>query len=942
MPADPKRVQTLFLAAREISSLVERGALLDRECCGDPELLRRVQALLKADDDPRSFLDKPAVSDAQGAETVGPPAIGLSERLGSRIGPYRLLQQIGEGGFGVVYMAEQDKPVHRRVALKVIKPGMDSAQVIARFEAERQALAMMDHQNIAKVFDAGATESGRPFFVMELVHGVPITKYCDDNHLTIRERLELLVPVCKAIQHAHQKGIIHRDLKPSNVLVCLYDGQAVAKVIDFGVAKAVEQRLTERTMFTQFGQIIGTFEYMSPEQAEMSQLGVDTRSDIYSLGVMLYELLTGSTPLQRQRLCAAGINEMLKMIKEEDPPRPSTRLSGSKEVLQIAAARRTDPVRLGKLLRGELDWVVMKCLEKDRTRRYDTANGLARDIERYLHDEPVEAGPPGSAYRLRKLARRHRTALSVTGLIAVLLVLAAAMSAWQAVRARHAEREALAERDRAEAGFRMARDAVDRFFTQVGESPKLKAQGMEKFRKDLLQNAKEFYERFTREQLDFLPAKRVLHFSKKESNEGFTREQLDAAELRDDLGLAHLRLARIHQALGDFAAAQTSSEKAVEILEELALAHADVLEYQRDLAASHFELGAVNADTGRLEKAEAAYEQALVIQQMLVADHPESADYQRALATTDDGLGSVRIRAGQFEKAQGSLEQGLAIWRQLVGTNPRVTEDRNGLASVQLTLGKAYGQKGQSEKAEAMLREAATTYQALVADCPDVPEYRNSLGSTYRALGVHYFNNTRQLEKADAAHQQELHIYEKLAREHPDVWEYSYRLGRCHHNLAMDALLAGRLDAALSNGDKAIELLEHVVDSGHVQVRPDLFDAWLCRANLLAGRGEHARAAEEASAVARRDGLGNANYYNIACVFALSSRAAEKDGKLGPEERTRLKAQYADRAMEFLRRAVSRGFQSAPALKSDPDFALLRSREDFQKLVQELDHKSSK
>jgi eukaryotic-like serine/threonine-protein kinase len=338
------------------------------------------------------------------------------EGVGTRIGPYKLLQQIGEGGFGVVYMAEQDKPVHRRVAVKIIKPGMDSAQVIARFEAERQALALMDHLNIAKLLDARATDGGRPFFVMELVHGVPLTKYCDDGHLTVHESIALFVPVCRAVQHAHQKGIIHRDLKPSNVLVCLYDGQPVPKVIDFGVAKAVESatmRLTDRTMFTQFGQIIGTFEYMSPEQAEMSQLGVDTRSDIYSLGVTLYELLTGSTPLARRRLQEASLGDVLKMIKEEEPPKPSMRLSGTREAARIAAARRTEPVKLGKLLRGEPDWVVMKCLEKDRVRRYDTANALARDLERYLHGEPVEAGPPGAAYRLRKLARKRRRSSAI-------------------------------------------------------------------------------------------------------------------------------------------------------------------------------------------------------------------------------------------------------------------------------------------------------------------------------------------------------------------------------------------------------------------------------------------------------------------------------------------------------------------------------------------------
>ena len=290
---------------------------------------------------------------------------------------------------------------------------MDSRQVIARFEAERQALAMMDHVNIARVLDAGATESGRPYFVMELVHGVPITKYCDDNHLTPRQRLELFVPVCQAIQHAHQKGIIHRDIKPSNVMVTLYDGKPVPKVIDFGVAKATEQKLTERTLFTQYGTLVGTLEYMSPEQAEMSALGVDTRSDIYSLGVLLYELLTGSTPLSHKRLKEAAFAEILRLIREEEPPRPSTRLSDSGEALaSISAKRHTEPAKLTKLVRGELDWIVMKTLEKDRNRRYETAKDFAADVQRYLGDEPVQACPPSAGYRLRKFARRNKRALA--------------------------------------------------------------------------------------------------------------------------------------------------------------------------------------------------------------------------------------------------------------------------------------------------------------------------------------------------------------------------------------------------------------------------------------------------------------------------------------------------------------------------------------------------
>jgi serine/threonine protein kinase len=430
---------SIFLEALQKPAPADRAAYLDGVCAGNAELRRNVEMLLAADAKAGDFLNKTPAN-------IG-PTIDQSpaDRPATVIGPYKLLQQIGEGGMGVVWMAEQTQPVQRKVALKVIKPGMDSRQVIARFEAERQALAMMDHVNIARVLDAGTTESGLPYFVMELVHGVPITQYCDDIHLTPRERLELFVPVCQAIQHAHQKGIIHRDIKPSNVMVTLYDGKPVPKVIDFGVAKATEQTLTQRTLFTQYGTMVGTLEYMSPEQAEMSALGVDTRSDIFSLGVLFYELLTGGTPLTQKRLKEAAYGEILRMIREEEPPKPSTRLSDSGEALaSISAQRHTEPAKLSKLMRGELDWIVMKTLEKDRNRRYETASGFAADVQRYLNDEPVQAWPPSRGYRLRKFARRNKALISTAALIAAVLLLATAVSSWQAVLARRATESALA------------------------------------------------------------------------------------------------------------------------------------------------------------------------------------------------------------------------------------------------------------------------------------------------------------------------------------------------------------------------------------------------------------------------------------------------------------------------------------------------------------------
>ena len=416
MGTGKKTVEAIFDAAIQFKSLKKRDAYVLKACGHDQKLLARIRALLERHD-ASSFLDVPIFE-----PDVTMDSSPLTEGPGTVIGNYKLLEQIGEGGMAVVYMAEQERPLRRRVALKIIKLGMDTKQVIARFEVERQALAVMDHPNIAKVLDAGSTETGRPYFVMELVRGMSITQYCDKNKLDTKDRLDLFVQVCNAVQHAHQKGIIHRDIKPSNVMVTMHDGKPVPKVIDFGIAKATSQRLTEKTLFTRYAQMIGTPAYMSPEQAEMSDLDIDTRTDIYSLGILLYELLTGVTPFSEEQLREAGYLEMQRIIREEEPLKPSTKLSTLGDTLtNVAEHRKASPDLLQKQVRGDLDWIVMKLLEKDRTRRYDTVAEIVADIVRHINHEPVLAGPPSRIYRLRKFIRRHRTHAIGAAMVTMLL-----------------------------------------------------------------------------------------------------------------------------------------------------------------------------------------------------------------------------------------------------------------------------------------------------------------------------------------------------------------------------------------------------------------------------------------------------------------------------------------------------------------------------------------
>jgi eukaryotic-like serine/threonine-protein kinase len=766
MPADPLKARDLFLHAVGRLPPEAWDAYVAGACPGDPELERQVKEYLRVHREAGSFLDRPA-ADVERTETfdVGRPE-GMTARqpgegVGTVIGPYKLIEQIGEGGFGVVFLAEQTEPVRRRVALKVLKPGMDSRQVVARFEAERQALALMDHPNIARVFDGGATSSGRPYFVMELVKGVPITKFCDDHRLSPTDRLGLFVQVCHAVQHAHQKGVIHRDLKPSNVLVAAFDGRPVPKVIDFGVAKAVGQPLTEKTLVTGFGAVIGTPEYMSPEQAELNNADIDTRSDVYALGILLYELLTGTTPLTRRRVKDAGLLEVLRLVREEEPPKPSTRLSTTDELPSIAANRGLEPRRLSGLVRGELDWIVMKCLEKDRARRYETANGLAMDVQRHLADERVEACPPSAGYRFRKFVRRNKRVLAVAsvGLVAGLLGVAGLIVNNRLVAREKQNTEtaldtALTEKKRADQNLARARQAVRDYLTTTANDPRLRAADLLALRKNLLATAVPFFEEFA----------------------GI---QAGDPEAEGERGQVIFQLAYVREEMGEIEKARHEYARARDIFAALAAAHPQVHKYRESLAISLYNLGNVLDDLRRPVEAEAEHLEALKVIDGLRAEE-DKPEYRQHLAAVHNNLGALFSHQKDHRAAADAYRRAITVLEKLVEEMPTNRKHLQTLASSRGNLANALNELG-DEAALTVYREAIGAKARLVELDRTNREYRNSLAMSQNNLGT-LLKDRDDLVGAEAAFRAAREIWAQLAADFRDVPDYRHSLAQSYFN----------------------------------------------------------------------------------------------------------------------------------------------------------------
>jgi serine/threonine protein kinase/tetratricopeptide (TPR) repeat protein len=805
----------MFEAALELPP-ENRAAHLDNVCRGDAALRQRLEALLSKHDRAGSFLEQPAVP---GPATIDNP---VTERPGTMIGPYKLMEQIGEGGMGLVFVAEQQQPVRRKVALKVIKPGMDTRQVIARFEAERQALALMDHPNISKVHDGGATATGRPYFVMELVKGVAITQFCDDNRLTVRERLDLFGHVSQAVQHAHQKGIIHRDLKPSNVLVTLQDGAPLVKIIDFGVAKAIGQQLTDKTVYTQFAQIIGTPLYMAPEQAALSNVDVDTRSDIYSLGVLLYELLTGTTPFEQERLRHAGYDEIRRIIRDEEPPKPSTRISTlGQAATTISTERQSDPKRLRRLVRGELDWIVMKALEKDRNRRYETASVFAADVQRYLHDEPVQACPPSRRYRLGKWLRKHRAAAGIgVGLALILMALALGLVVNNLMIRREQARTQAANLLLKE-NLDLSLKALDEIYLKVAEDRLPRDPAAAGENEELLAKALDFYEMFAQ------------------------RNEADP-NVRHEVVKAYLRAAEIHNRTGHADKGKAVLDRAAGVATRLIEEFPAEAEPKRLLADVHLKKG--DADLLKGEPVTEDFQRGIELLEPLLATADPSPHCLETLAVLHSELGRSFYRSGDSGQALTHTREAIKLLERAVNETddlPRKLGFMRGLAIRHVNLGARLMDLFDNEGAIGEERQAI----ALLTQV-NMPGYRSfviqGLGAAYECLALALWNGG-QFGAAESNLNRSLEFWTQLVQDRPRVPGNRTGLARVER-LFGKLLLDGwrRLPEALEHCKRSIDILRKLeAESPGVRDNQDLlWQSLKLMGDLLLAEGERDRAAK--------------------------------------------------------------------------------------------------
>ena len=812
MAVNQDKLIEVFSEALDKAPPEERERYLAQACGEERELRRQVDSLLQAQSEAGSFLHQPVVT----PEGNGPSAV---EGPGTVIGRYKLLQQIGEGGFGLVFMAEQLEPVRRMVALKIIKAGMDTREVIARFEAERQALALMDHPNIARVLDGGTTVSGRPYFVMDLVKGIPITDFCDQNQLPTEARLRLFMQVCAGVQHAHQKGIIHRDLKPSNVLVTVQEGQPVPKVIDFGIAKAIGQKLTERTLFTRFEQLIGTPAYMSPEQAEWGGTDIDTRSDIYSLGALLYELLTGTTPFDKETLARAALDEVRRMIRETEPPTPSMRLQGLGQRLNETAQRRhAEPSLLPRLVRGDLDWIAMKALEKDRARRYETANGLAMDVQRHLNNEPVVARPPSRLYEFQKTVRRHKVGFSVAGVVAAALVTGLGLSTWSFYKERAAHRQAVEAREQAYANFQMARDTLDQMLTRLATGLAGEPR-MVQLRRTLLEDALKFYQQFV-------------------------QRKGDDPALRYDLARAYLRVGQIYMWCGEYNKVLAPAEQALVMLDELARQHPTEPRYRVGMLEAHSRLGYAEMWFGRSAEVIAHARSRVGVCEDLRREFPGVPEYLYLAASAHDDLG-VALRGGAPRESLNELRQALKLYESHRDRFPNVPEDRARLGHIRHWLGSSLEENGQYEEAEREYRQSIELRTQLIREQPQDLELQDDLAHVKDYLAG-LLTRTGRTGEAEELLQEVVAVNEQGLNDQLRHAESARRAGIVHRELGDLLLALHRTAEAEKSLRRAVELHGELAQN-LVEVpayRVNLADDQYTLGVLLEATGRSAEAAE--------------------------------------------------------------------------------------------------